>query len=375
MKKAALPTTLYTLIAAVAAYPAGAGLWPRGCEPGTLVCNGNTRFAICNMDRTAVWMSVSDGTVCVCSGSGCTIAATTAASTFTPTPTKTLASAMTGTLSTTQTQTRTQTQIQTQIQTQTQTRISDPKPLQKNPVNPVVVNPRPTSAAVVAASSPPPVAVSNIPASASSAKTYLRTFSGNGDASQGWPQESQWADFETMWSSNLANTIYKSCAVFGQINNSDQESAALKKAIQTESRSSGVDERFILAIVMQESGGCVRAPTTNYGVTNPGLMQSHNGAHSCYNVNPCPEAQLVGMIRDGTAGTPSGQGLQQMLAAVGRGAGAGASQYYKAARMYNSGSVAATGLLQDGAATHCYASDIANRLVGWSQGVGTCKFG
>ncbi|GAB0136310.1 hypothetical protein EsDP_00004615 [Epichloe bromicola] len=104
-------------------------------------------------------------------------------------------------------------------------------------------------------------------------------------------------------------------------------------------------------------------------------MQSHNGAHSCYNVNPCPEAQLVGMIRDGTTGTPSGQGLQQMLAAVGRGAGAGASQYYKAARMYNSGSVAATGLLQDGAATHCYASDIANRLVGWSQGVGACKFG
>lgn len=371
MKKAALPITLFTLIAAVAAYPAGAGLWPRGCEPGTLVCNGNTRFAICNIDRTAVWMSVPDGTICVCSGSGCTIAATTAASTSTPTPTKTLASAMTGTLSTTRTQPHTE--------TQTQTWTSDPEPLQKNlvdPVNTVVVNPRPSSAAVVAASYPPPVAVSNIPAPASSAgNTYLRTFSGNGDASQGWPLESQWADFETMWSSNLANTIYKSCAVFGQINNSDQESAALKAAIQTVSRSSGVDERFILAIVMQESGGCVRAPTTNYGVTNPGLMQSHNGAHSCYNVNPCPEAQLVGMIRDGTTGTPSGQGLQQILAAVGRGADVGAGQYYKAARMYNSGSVAATGLLQDGAATHCYASDIANRLVGWSQGVGTCKFG
>lgn len=28
---------------------------------------------------------------------------------------------------------------------------------------------------------------------------------------------------------------------------------------------------------MQESGGCVRAPTTNWGVRNPGLMQDHNG--------------------------------------------------------------------------------------------------
>ena len=43
----------------------------------------------------------------------------------------------------------------------------------------------------------------------------------------------------------------------------------------------GVDHRFILAVIMQESGGCVRAPTTNYGVRNPGLMQDHNGSGTC----------------------------------------------------------------------------------------------
>ena len=47
---------------------------------------------------------------------------------------------------------------------------------------------------------------------------------------------------------------------------------------------------------MQESKGCVRAPTTNNGVRNPGLMQSHNGRGTCNeggNVkNPCPASEV-----------------------------------------------------------------------------------
>lgn len=199
----------------------------------------------------------------------------------------------------------------------------------------------------------------------------MQTFSGNGEPSQGWPDESKWVDFESMWTANLANTIRNSCAAnFNAENNSEQEIAAIKKAIETVSKSSGVDKRFILAVIMQESSGCVRVPTTSYGVTNPGLMQSHNGAHSCANKTPCPDDQILGMVKDGTMGTSSGDGLQQLLA----GAGDGVSRYYKAARKYNSGSIAATGALQDGIATHCYASDIANRLVGWSAGVGTCSY-
>jgi hypothetical protein len=125
--------------------------------------------------------------------------------------------------------------------------------------------------------------------------------------------------------------------------------------------------------MMQESNGCVRAPTTNYGVRNPGLMQSHNGAGTCNDasvVNPCPASEVAQMITDGTAGTSSGDGLKQCIAQTGA---TDASMYYKAARIYNSGSIASTGNLGQGVATHCYASDIANRLTGWSSGPSQCS--
>lgn len=147
----------------------------------------------------------------------------------------------------------------------------------------------------------------------------------------------------------------------------------MRTAIKTVGASTGVDPRFIFAIVMQESNGCVRAPTTNYGVENPGLMQSHNGAGTCNSgsniQNPCPSAEITSMIQDGTNGTPDGPGLKQLIAQAGT---SDDSKYYIAARMYNSGSVAAGGNLGDGIATHCYATDVANRLVGWSSGPTSC---
>jgi len=45
--------------------------------------------------------------------------------------------------------------------------------------------------------------------------------------------------------------------------------------------------------------------------------------------------------------------------------------YYKAARIYNSGSIDPTNLSTSGS-NHCYASDIANRLIGWSAGPSGC---
>ena len=117
---------------------------------------------------------------------------------------------------------------------------------------------------------------------------------------------------------------------------------------------------MILAVIMQESHGCVRAPTTYNGVRNPGLMQDHNGEATCndngYVQNPCPSATIYKMISEGTAGTPSGDGLANCLNKAGR---SDVSAFYRAARIYNSGSIASTGQLEDGIATHCYASDIA----------------
>jgi LysM repeat protein len=125
--------------------------------------------------------------------------------------------------------------------------------------------------------------------------------------------------------------------------------------------------------MLQESAACVRAPTTNYGVRNPGLMQSHNGVGTCNNEgdvqDPCPYSEILQMVRDGVEGTSSGDGLKQLLQQA---PGNVNTRYYAAARLYNSGSIAATGMLDQGIATHCYSSDVANRLIGWVDAQKTC---
>ncbi|PQE23060.1 glycoside hydrolase protein [Rutstroemia sp. NJR-2017a WRK4] len=188
-----------------------------------------------------------------------------------------------------------------------------------------------------------------------------------------WPAQTAWASFDTMWANNQA-ILSSSCAQFGQANNSPTEIAEILSAIKSVSSSTGVDNRFILAITMQESGGCVRAPTSNGGVSNPGLMQDHNGIHSCNSgtaQNPCPAAQITGMITDGTAGTASGDGLKQCLAQSGV---TGARASYIAARIYNTGSYAAgADLGKPKYGTSCYASDIANRLLGWAGAATPCN--
>lgn len=171
---------------------------------------------------------------------------------------------------------------------------------------------------------------------------------------------------------NNKGVLSTGCAQFGVAENSKAEINEISTAIQSVGASTGIDPRFIFAIMMQESNGCVRAPTSNYGVRNPGLMQSHNGAGTCNDgavQNPCPASQVLQMIQDGAAGTSSGDGLKQCLAETGA---ADVSMYYKAARIYNSGSIASTKNLGQGVATHCYASDIANRLTGWVSGPSDC---
>lgn len=175
---------------------------------------------------------------------------------------------------------------------------------------------------------------------------------------------------------NNRGVMKGSCAQWAVPDNSDEEIDHIKHSVQTVAQSSGVDPRFILAVIMQESNGCVRVPTTSYSVSNPGLMQSHAGTGSCNDgtnvLTPCPKSQILQMVKDGAEGTASGAGLKQCLAQVG-GRGGRVSTYYRAARCYNSGSVAPSGNLGQGIATPCYVSDIANRLLGWSVGPSHCK--
>ncbi|KAJ6785975.1 hypothetical protein PWT90_06270 [Aphanocladium album] len=388
--KTSTSVALLSLVNGIAAYPTLKSIFVRGCQPGSLVCQGNGQFGICNIDSTAIFMNVSEGTKCVCSGSDCTIAATEDGDAPAPQPTQnTPAPAPTSQAApppATQPAPATTTQSASQAPEQPPAQEPVPQPTQasssqaaappaSSPAGvfkeiPTVTLPAPSSSQPSETTAPSSGSGSSPGGiDIGSGKGYSKVFLGNGDASAGWPQEDQWASFESLWEANRNNVMSKSCTGFGQANNSPSESADVKSAIENVAQSSGVDARFILAIMMQESNGCVRAPTTNYGVQNPGMMQSHDGANSCYNVNPCPKSTIQGMIEDGVNGTPSGDGLKQLLAKAG---GNGPTAYYKAARMYNSGSIATSGNLQDGIATHCYASDIANRLIGWSEGVGSC---
>lgn len=164
--------------------------------------------------------------------------------------------------------------------------------------------------------------------------------------------------------------LQQSCNQWGFAVDTAAEITSIYNAVQSVAASTLVDQRFILAVMLQESGGCVRVPTTFGSVPNPGLMQDHNGSATCWsnsagNVvvqNPCPASTITQMIEEGTGGTASGDGLAQCLNEAGT---SDVSVFYRAARLYNSGSIAASGDLGQGVATHCYASDIANRLTGW----------
>ncbi|KAJ5520454.1 hypothetical protein N7463_000907 [Penicillium fimorum] len=197
------------------------------------------------------------------------------------------------------------------------------------------------------------------------AATYA-AMGGTGDVSDGWPSLSQWSEYETLWGLNKI-LIAASC------DNSDDETSDINTSIKSIASETGIDARFILAIVMQESKGCVRVHSTNNGVQNTGLMQSHAGQGSCNKdgsmTTPCPSSTIKQMIKDGTAGTDQGDGLKQCYEAQ---SGADAAKYYKAARTYNSGSIDSSGNLGQGGATHCYASDIANRVRGWAGDMSEC---
>ena len=159
-----------------------------------------------------------------------------------------------------------------------------------------------------------------------------------------FPNPANWQRWSAMWARNSAVM---------RINNSPQEIDWIEEAINTVAREAKVDRRIILAMIMQESQGNVRVPTTNNGVRNPGLMQSHNGV----SFDPGnPRGSIFQMIRDGVLGTASGDGLVQLFNRYG--------DVYAAFRGYNSGSVDFNNLNNAFTSTPSYVSDMANRLMG-----------
>ena len=161
-----------------------------------------------------------------------------------------------------------------------------------------------------------------------------------------FPNPSQWASYSFLWNQNAA---------LMKFHDSDAEIQHIKNAIETVARETGFDVRAILCIIMQESGGNVRVVTTNNGVVNPGIMQSHNGV----SFNPSdPAGSILRMVKDGVTGTASGPGLKQLLDQY--------HNYYEAFRAYNSGSVDKRDLNNALGATGHYVKNTANRLMGHS---------
>jgi len=204
-------------------------------------------------------------------------------------------------------------------------------------------------------------------------------YTGDGSA---WPPISSWVSFSDMFA-NAASVIGTNCVGDVAANSAD-ETAEIYDAIQAVAAESLLDHRFILAVILQESNGCVRVPTTYSPapdfIMNPGLMQSFEGTGTCNSgagqiLDPCPVDMIYQMIEDGAMGTAAGvaagNGGDGLVQALNRAPGTGAQAFYQAARLYNSGSIPSSGDLDSGA-TKCYASDIANRLTGWVQAEKKC---
>jgi hypothetical protein len=137
---------------------------------------------------------------------------------------------------------------------------------------------------------------------------HYTMYEGNGSVASGWPDELTWVSFNNLWVTSQ-QTILRSCDIlYNTTNNSDQEIRDLYDAIKTVAHETRVDHRFILAAVIQETRGCVRAKTSVSpdGIKNPGLLQSFKGTYTCNDekgkvTTPCPRKTILGMIRDGGA--------------------------------------------------------------------------
>lgn len=183
---------------------------------------------------------------------------------------------------------------------------------------------------------------------------------------ENFPSSDGWVSFENMWNANKPIMLQACGWLEMGAETTEEQTQYIYDAIQDRANASLVDHRLILAIIMQESHGCVRVhPTTSYsGVRNPGLMQSHEG-HSFDSDHA--RLSIYQMVQDGTQGTDAaaGYGLVQNLDLYG--------DPFSAARGYNSGLIPPSGDLSEAAgATACYVSDVANRLTGWVSADSTC---
>lgn len=181
-----------------------------------------------------------------------------------------------------------------------------------------------------------------------------------------FPGKETWKDFITLFNINKPEML--------QTGDSGEDVGRIFNAIN-EAAKIGVEERVILAIIMQESTGNVGVQSTNDqgGESDAGLMQcrgspgfpgqhdlSQVGAHMELSltisvVNPVKD-QITSMVMAGTRHFKAN--LEQNNNSD------TAEAIYEACRLYNSGSLNKSDLSDGLGATASYVSDICNRLQG-----------
>ncbi|KAK4186026.1 hypothetical protein QBC35DRAFT_413757 [Podospora australis] len=164
-----------------------------------------------------------------------------------------------------------------------------------------------------------------------------------------FPPKSQWSNFEQIFNVNKPEML--------QTGNTGEDVGRIWNAVKQVSKESGIDERVIFCIIMQESTGNVGVRTTwnADGVPTAGLMQASNspgfpGKHGL------TQDQITSMVRHGTNHFKND--LKRF------GGGNDAPAIYKALRVYNSGSINENNLSDARGATGHYVSHMANRLCG-----------
>jgi len=114
-----------------------------------------------------------------------------------------------------------------------------------------------------ASASPCRAAVSTVATASSGLGDIYVNYHGNGSPEAGWPTKDKWVSFDHLWDSNAA-LMARACnddwltVPGGKPGNSPHEMGVLRQAILNKAAQGNVDPRVVLAVVLQESRGCVR---------------------------------------------------------------------------------------------------------------------
>ncbi|KAK8097601.1 uncharacterized protein PG998_013087 [Apiospora kogelbergensis] len=168
-----------------------------------------------------------------------------------------------------------------------------------------------------------------------------------------FPAKKTWKSFDALWKLNTKAMKAKG--------DTDSDLTNIKKALQSVGKKYGIEDRVLLAMMMQESHGDVGAITTYSQPDNfptGGLFQCWK-CPGFYGKHGLTLDQITSMVEGGA------KHFKENLSHWGN--TMEPKSVYPALRMYNSGNVNEKDLSSAPNATPAYVSDIAQRLGGWTD--------